>query len=173
MPHSPGNYTENMTPVSTKDNYRVLLGGSDQPSKALQIRLRIARRHKKRLQAELAEKIDLAASTLSHFEAGRRVPNLKTLYKLAVELDVSIDYLLGRTDSAFSHVRLEEYLNQGEMSLEDLNLMRIIAERLVAAPRPGAEFPPSRAKIFAAKGIDIKTGLMIEQSSEGEKPTDG
>ena len=173
MPHSLGNYTENVTPVSIEDNFGVLLGGSDRPSKALQIRLRIARRHKKRLQAELAEKIDVAASTLSHFEAGRRVPNLKTLYKLAVELDVSIDYLLGRTDSAFSHVRLESYLNQGEMSLEDLNLMRIIADRLVAAPEPGATFPRSRAKILAEHGIDAKTGLRLEQSSEGEKPTDG
>jgi len=49
-------------------------------------------------QAELAEKAGLPAATISHFETGGRFPGGPTLLKLAEALEVSVDYLLGRTD---------------------------------------------------------------------------
>jgi transcriptional regulator with XRE-family HTH domain len=49
-------------------------------------------------QAELAEKASLPAAAISHFETGFRFPAGPTLLKLADALEVSVDYLLGRTD---------------------------------------------------------------------------
>lgn len=104
----------------------------------LNARLRNARQQCGQLQAELAQKADIAASTLSHFEAGRRVPNLKQLIRLANALNVSIDYLLGRTDDALSHFSLKSEFGRSKMSLQDLNLLRAIADRLAAAPMSAA-----------------------------------
>jgi transcriptional regulator with XRE-family HTH domain len=49
-------------------------------------------------QAELAEKAAQPAAAISHFETGFRFPAGPTLIKLAEALEVSVDYLLGRTD---------------------------------------------------------------------------
>ena len=45
-------------------------------------------------QTELAEKTGLQPCAISHFESGRRRPNVKNLLKLATALGVSTDSLL-------------------------------------------------------------------------------
>lgn len=45
-------------------------------------------------QATLAEKCDLTAAHISHFECGRRLPNAKNLRALSIALDASADYFL-------------------------------------------------------------------------------
>jgi len=50
-------------------------------------------------QLELANKINISRASLSHYEAGRRDPDTSTLEKLADFFNVSIDYLVGRTNS--------------------------------------------------------------------------
>lgn len=49
-------------------------------------------------QAQLAEKADLPAAAISHFETGLRTPGTSTLRKLADALGVSLEYLLGREE---------------------------------------------------------------------------
>lgn len=49
-------------------------------------------------QQQLADKIGITRASLSHYEKNRREPDYKTLEKLADFFEVSIDYLLGRTD---------------------------------------------------------------------------
>lgn len=46
-------------------------------------------------QAELAKKTSLQPSSIAHFEAGRREPNLENLIKLVKALGISADVLLG------------------------------------------------------------------------------
>lgn len=48
---------------------------------------------------DLAKKIDLSYSTVSKYETGVREPDLKTLGEISKALDVSIDYLMGITDT--------------------------------------------------------------------------
>ena len=48
-------------------------------------------------QAELAKLAGLQESWISHFEVGRRKPSVGNLLKLSDALDVSADYLLGRS----------------------------------------------------------------------------
>ena len=46
-------------------------------------------------QVQVAEWSELTAAQLSHYEAGRREPNLKNLKLLCCALRVSADWLLG------------------------------------------------------------------------------
>ncbi|EUJ27365.1 helix-turn-helix domain-containing protein [Listeria cornellensis] len=50
-------------------------------------------------QEEMANKLDISRSAYSHLENERNEPDTETLNKLASFHDVSIDYLLGRSDS--------------------------------------------------------------------------
>lgn len=62
-------------------------------------RIKEERELNKLTQKELAEKIDVTPATIGLYEQGRRTPDYDTLVKIANILDVSIDYLLGRTNS--------------------------------------------------------------------------
>lgn len=44
---------------------------------------------------ELGARVDVAESTISQYETGKRQPDNETLLKLGEVLDVSVDYLLG------------------------------------------------------------------------------
>lgn len=45
-------------------------------------------------QSELADKVLVSASTISHLEMGRRLPSIEVAIRLAKELDISLDLLL-------------------------------------------------------------------------------
>lgn len=56
-------------------------------------------REKKGLsQLQLAMKLGLNQNTISRYESGQREADYQTLIMLADFFDVSIDYLIGRTD---------------------------------------------------------------------------
>lgn len=61
-------------------------------------RLRLAREIRELSQSDLAAKSGLPASSISHFEAGSRKPSFDNLRRLALALEVSTDFLLGRVD---------------------------------------------------------------------------
>lgn len=49
-------------------------------------------------QKELATKLRIANSTMSQYESGQRIPSDDLKLKIAEIFNVTIDYLLGRTD---------------------------------------------------------------------------
>lgn len=61
-------------------------------------RLRQLRNDLGLLQKDLAKKVKLSQQTISLYESGKREPDYDTLKKLADFFNVSVDYLLGRTD---------------------------------------------------------------------------
>ncbi|MFW2014804.1 helix-turn-helix domain-containing protein [Acinetobacter bereziniae] len=61
-------------------------------------RLKEIRTQRKMTQQDISEKTGIPSTSISHIEAGSRKPSLENFYKLAVVLNVSADYLLGRTD---------------------------------------------------------------------------
>lgn len=61
-------------------------------------RLKILRTEKKMLQKELAELMKVSPSTIGMYERGQRDPDTNTLKFLAEYFNVSVDYLLGRSD---------------------------------------------------------------------------
>ncbi|MDR2559467.1 MAG: helix-turn-helix domain-containing protein [Oscillospiraceae bacterium] len=56
------------------------------------------RKAKNLTQKQLAEKINASESGIQNYELGVRKPYNDTLIKLADYFNVSIDYLVGRTD---------------------------------------------------------------------------
>lgn len=94
-------------------------------------------------QDDVAKYLNISAATYSRYENGIHEPDIETLIKLADFFNVSIDYLLGREESAIE--RLEKNLAQldpniqqayrslQEMDEEDLamtlELIKVIEER--------------------------------------------
>lgn len=61
----------------------------------MQNRIREIRKALGLTMKELGEKVDVAESTISQYETGKRQPDNETLLKLGEVLDVSVGYLLG------------------------------------------------------------------------------
>lgn len=62
------------------------------------IKLKELRLEKKINQSELGEIIGISPSTVGMYERGQRFPDKDILGKIADYFEVSVDYLLGRTD---------------------------------------------------------------------------
>ena len=60
-------------------------------------RIRQVRISKELTSEQLSEIVDLSADSLRHIEIGASRPSLTKLYRIAVALDVSLDYLTGRS----------------------------------------------------------------------------
>jgi transcriptional regulator with XRE-family HTH domain len=65
--------------------------------------LRKIRREKDLTQKQIAEKIGIAEALYQVYEHGKSSPGLEKLILLADCLNVSIDWLTGRTDNPNSH----------------------------------------------------------------------
>lgn len=77
------------------------LPGADEGSSAAEAfpaRLAAARRKRELSQQDLAKKSGLPASSISHFEAAKRLPSFDNLSKLADALNVTADFLIGRSE---------------------------------------------------------------------------
>lgn len=96
-----------------------------QPDKAgsFPARLRETRAKRGLEQAQLAARAGIPATSISHFEAGRRKPSLVNLGNLAEALEVSIDYLLGRTDNPEAHIDAAAFRDEHLYSEKDRQLL--------------------------------------------------
>ena len=63
------------------------------------IRLREVRMQKKKTQKQTAAVLDMNLRSYQLYEQGKVEPSIKKLLLLADFFDVSLDYLMGRTDS--------------------------------------------------------------------------
>lgn len=61
-------------------------------------------------QKELARRIHAGASSISRYETGQVIPSLAVLLRITDTFDVSMDYLLGLTDSPLPPRKWEEGL---------------------------------------------------------------
>jgi len=61
-------------------------------------RLKELRKEKNLTQEDLAKILEISRSTIAGYETERKEPDYETLKKIADFFNVSIDYLLGRTD---------------------------------------------------------------------------
>lgn len=79
-------------------------------------RLKYLREKYKMYQSELAEKLNLAPSTISMYERGDRDPDTSTLSKIADIFNVTTDYLLGRTEN-------ENIVQEIDKKMQDNNIV--------------------------------------------------
>jgi transcriptional regulator with XRE-family HTH domain len=75
---------------------RTIVGEPD--LKILSERLRQCRKDAGLTQAQLAIYADITEKAYQNYEALRREPKLEILVRIADTLDVSLDYLVGRSD---------------------------------------------------------------------------
>ncbi len=78
-------------------------------------KLAYLRKKKNISQKQLADLLNVAPSTISMYENGKRTPNDEALKKIAGFFNVSIDYLLGYStnkDSDNNAGEFEEYLEE-------------------------------------------------------------
>lgn len=61
-------------------------------------RINVALARKNIKQKELAEKLSVSDNTISYFVSGKRTPNTEQIIKISQILDISTDYLLGRSE---------------------------------------------------------------------------
>lgn len=95
-------------------------------------RLRHLREEVRKLtQAQLGQMTGLPSTSISHFEKedGSRKPSFDNLRALAKALEVTTDYLLGRTDDLHGNTALDEKLYRDVKSLSEAD--KLIAESLI------------------------------------------
>lgn len=61
-------------------------------------RLKSLREYRNLKQSELAKEFNVSQSTIAMWETGKRDPDSETIQKMADYFDVSVDYLLGRSE---------------------------------------------------------------------------
>ena len=62
-------------------------------------RLKSLRKEKGITQGQLAEILNYGYTAISNYESGRNEPSIKDIKKISDFFDVSVDYLLGRTNN--------------------------------------------------------------------------
>lgn len=80
-------------------------------------RLKQLRKEHKITAKQLGEKLQVAESTISLYENGKREPNFKTLLKIADYFCVSVDYLLGKEEQE------KKPAENGELTEHEQNLI--------------------------------------------------
>lgn len=89
-------------------------------------RLKELRLNSNMKQSDLANKIDVSPSTIGMYEQGRRSADQETLIKLAEIFNVSVDYLLGRTDK-MNDISIEK---ENKNTSDEKEIEKIIDELL-------------------------------------------
>lgn len=92
---------------------------STTPTDIFPARLRLAREKRGLSQGKLADKSGLQPSAISHFETGARKPSFDNLKHLADALNVTTDYLLGRSDDMEGTGKTAAMLNRHYAGLSD------------------------------------------------------
>ena len=102
-------------------------------------RIRTARQFRRLTGEQLAEKIGIAVDSLRHIENGVRSPSFQLIERISDILDVSLDYLAGKTDSPLEHRVRKELENSGLTKEQEdaivelaLNSIPIIKKHILA-----------------------------------------
>ena len=103
------------------------------------LKLQEIREQKGILQKDLAEKLNKTRACISSWETSKTEPDLQSLIQIADVLEITVDYLLGRTDEMeLANIQTEltpdqnELLNlYNQMSFRDKNRLLGFAQGLV------------------------------------------
>jgi transcriptional regulator with XRE-family HTH domain len=82
-------------------------------------RLATVRKEKKVAQSELATKAGIHVNVLGRYERSEATPPIDVAVKLADALEVSVDYLVGKTDTHINQALLSKLLIIQQLPEED------------------------------------------------------
>ncbi|MGO4498849.1 helix-turn-helix domain-containing protein [Paenibacillus sp. 2RAB27] len=101
-------------------------------------RLKYLRNQKSMTQEQLGQKINVTKVSISGYENSNRTPDMETLQKIADFFEVSVDYLLGRSDSVNNDgVGRAFYGGADQYTEDELEIARAAAQAAVEAYRKG------------------------------------
>lgn len=98
--------------IERKSGTIILYMTSERIKNMLSQRLKSTRKAKGLTQSELARKVNTTKGTVSNYENGYSTPSNEMLVSLANALDVSVDYLLGRTNYLLALEDHNDYLTE-------------------------------------------------------------
>lgn len=81
-------------------------------------------------QAELADNLGIAKTTLASYEQGKNEPNIRTIIQISMFFKVSTDYLLGISETRSTNPEIalmSNYLGLTERSIIELHSARVYA----------------------------------------------
>lgn len=96
-------------------------------------------------QEHTSQVLGISRAALSHYEKNRREPDTDTLAKFADIYQVSIDYLVGRTDNPEATLDLDVREFAGSIELSDQELLEKFAFSIDGSP-----LTPEESKMFIA-----------------------
>lgn len=101
------------------------------------------REKKAMTQEDLASKLGISRASLSHYETSRREPDYETINKIATFFNVSVDYLLGRTEhpNMVLEVDVRQFVESLELSDEHiLNTFALTIDGRTLSPEEAKRF---------------------------------
>jgi len=81
-----------------------------------------ARNSKGMTQDELAEAVDISSPHIKQVESGRRRPSNDLLFRISLELDLSLDSLLAKNDDSLQELRNKINVSLGQCSVDELEI---------------------------------------------------
>jgi transcriptional regulator with XRE-family HTH domain len=120
-------------------------------------RIRQLRKERNMKIKELGDELGIPVNTLGNYERGDREPNIETYVLLADYFNVSIDYLIGRTEKRTNE---EHFLTNDSANFQEL---------LKDAPkkvRKAASLAYEHMYLFVSSAIDQKNIIELEQLNE-------
>ena len=93
-------------------------------------RVRAARQAKKMKTEELAVKVNIAVESIGHIECGARKPSLTLLYNIAEILEVSLDYLTGRTPTTNDGL-IHEFADHNDLTPEQAQMLLELSKSMI------------------------------------------
>ena len=91
-------------------------------------RIAAIRKNLKLSQEKMGELAGVSQRTVAFWEAGERMPSHATIDALADRLDVSVDYLLGRTDEKSKTKRKQPAVQNSELLDNIISRVRILPD---------------------------------------------
>ena len=91
-------------------------------------RIAAIRKEKKLSQEKLGELVNMSQRSVAAWEGGERTPSFPVLIDLAEKLDVSVDYLLGRTDIS---TKKEPVMSDDELRVNTYNRIKALPEPIL------------------------------------------
>ncbi|MCM3749160.1 helix-turn-helix domain-containing protein [Paenibacillus pasadenensis] len=96
-------------------------------------------------QEQTSQSLGISRAALSHYEKNRREPDTDTLAKFADIYQVSIDYLVGRTDNPEATLDSDVRDFAGSIELSDAEILEKFAFSIDGSP-----LTPEESKMFIA-----------------------
>lgn len=131
-------------------------------------RLKNLREKKGLSQQELAKRFNLSQSTIAYYENDKKQPNQNTLQRLADFFEVSVDYLLGRTDDPTPPQRQKIMVagKEIELSREEFKVFEEIRKHSILFNDLATD-PERKVKQLIRMWETIKT--VVEEEEKGRE----